>query len=411
MPNAAAATGRIPDFVDWTAVSPMNITPPPQGPPSVFLSSYSDAGKIWKVGELLRAVAVKQTAQNQLTLQIGNQRYTAHAQAPVKTGVPLLLRVVRAGTQPVLEVVPEANRSAAQISLPQQAAGPQQAPPPPLLSSLIKLSARPAQSQMPAGVIRTVNLVLDSLPRAQEVVDGHQLRRIMLNSGTFLESKLASLGGDGAESINQDWKVALLRLRSALRALVPPGDLLASAAKGTAKEVGNPVSQLQQRIAASLSNMETADEPVKRLLRQVDEALIRIEVNQLSSRPAEDPGKQMWLLEFPLRSDDRGADMVRIRVERDAQNAEDLEDAWRVSIHLDLGSYGHVAVTVALRQGHVSVQFAAETSETASLFQRHLHRLEKNLVDRGLKIGVLSSQVNTLPSSGGSETGSLDVIA
>lgn len=130
-------------------------------------------------------------------------------------------------------------------------------------------------------------------------------------------------------------------------------------------------------------------ERIPALIAQVEGALARIQLNQLSAIPASDQSVDRWHIEIPVFCDDRFQSVV-IHIERDGANkSRGSLDTWSVSLSVDLGDLGWLHARLALYGGALSATLWAEQAPTATLAGRRLEDLAKALADTGLEINSI----------------------
>jgi hypothetical protein len=363
----------------------MKVTPPFKPSSQLYLSGLADGRRPWKVGELVTAIATRQHSARELTLQIGKAQYTAFAKTLIPIGQPMLMRVAQAGKQPVLELVHGRNLSGrspgASTALPE------------LLSSLMRLSESLTSDRIPLQIQMAALRLLRLLPEPMNLAGANALRQLIDDSGGFLEAKLLQALTGGAHSVfGEDWKALLLRFRHVLLNLSPREP------KRT-KTQGDRPSSLQ-RALESFAEVDAA--PTRSLLKQVDEALISIELNQLASRGTDDPAKQVWIVELPVKGTQGRPELLRMRIERDSNGTpDDGEAGWSVALQMEVAPLGHLRINLSLRAGRVSVHILADRTETAELLHHNLEQLEHRLAHRGLEVGTLRGSASHVaaPSS------------
>ncbi len=176
----------------------------------------------WSVGQLLQAVVTGSGSSSGLpahtaALQIGTQQILAYTPSSLQPGEQLNLRVVRAGQQPVLQVVSSLGpQSQLALDATRQAL-PRSGPMQPLLNNLFTVAARSEAfgGHLPAGSITLVKSILANLPELSGIRDGAALQRAIAGSGIFLEAKLAALvKRPVAHALGADLKAGLLKLAS-----------------------------------------------------------------------------------------------------------------------------------------------------------------------------------------------------
>jgi hypothetical protein len=138
---------------------------------------------------------------------------------------------------------------------------------------------------------------------------------------------------------------------------------------------------------------------VQDLASQVEGALSRIQYNQLSSLPGDDPNRQAWQLDLPFRD---GAHLqsfhLRIEEEKHARALEHEGSTWRVDLAFDLAPLGPVRARIGLQGEVVSSVFWAEKPETVALIEKRLQVLEQGLIRVGLEVGRLSAHRGRPPA-------------
>ncbi len=158
-----------------------------------------------------------------------------------------------------------------------------------------------------------------------------------------------------------------------------------------------------QGAAQQAAQPATAEAPAVRLVQelasQVEGALSRIQYNQLSSLPGDDPNRQAWQLDLPLRNGEH-LDAFRLRVEEEkhARALEHEGSTWRVDLAFNLDPLGPIRVRIGLQGETVSSVFWAENPETVSLIERRMEVLEQGLERVGLEVGRLSAHRGQPPA-------------
>ena len=238
---------------------------------------------------------------------------------------------------------------------------PRQASLPPLLANLVLVAREPAR--FAPQLVDAARSVLGRIPDARALADADVLAERVQRSGLWLEATLAGIGErSSSSSLASDWKAALLRLASSLRLMAAPAQAQAASPSATVAAAPDAAPLLragapqpQARAEATLAQLAfAADDPAaaaQHLLKQVEGALARVELGQLASLPGEDTQAQRWWLELPVRAPDGGADVLQMRIEREAAGAGAAEEeaVWAVSLAFDLGSLGPVRARIAVR--------------------------------------------------------------
>lgn len=334
------------------------------------------AQRAWQVGQLLAATVESVAPSGQVRLRIHNQSLTAQSQLNLRPGQQLQLEVLRAGAQPVLKLqAPAAADDIGTQALRQ--ALPRQLPITPLLSQLSTLAAGVPNAKADAPSTAWQSL-WQSLSSSQSLSQASGLKQAILNSGLFLEARLAS---GQTQNIGQDFKAQLLRLVARL------GD-------GTTSVRGAPPAEAAARQAAAADAAEFVD---KALLAQAQGSLARVQSAQLHQLAEPNTQGMQWSLEIPARHE-RGAHLVRLDIERDAQAPEQgAAPRFSVQLSLDLPGLGPVHARLGLSGQSVDLSLWAEHADTVELFGRQLNELRTALQTAGLDVARLSCQQGGAP--------------
>jgi hypothetical protein len=385
-------------------------------------------------GQILHASVLTPTSQNSVKLRIGLAELVARTQVPFTPGERITLDVVKTGVLPELRLLTQTETRQFQAEA-LRAALPKQIPLPQFFDNLRTLSntlaknvpippfskaiAVPAQGvkstllplvtsalQSPqtnkldiemlqtlrnlAGseslqkigdrlgpeLINRIKSVLGNAPTRNEAASPTLLKKFILESGLFMEPRLAS-----GQSPGPDLKTNLLLLLFHLRGQME--ELMVSDQRGVAAENRPPASPFDAGISKLLSQ----------LLRQTEGSLARIQLNQLSSLPAEEGNRQVWQLDIPVKHPE-GYDNFQLRVEREQSHSEKkgAQYRWRLSLHFDLDPLGPVQAQLTLLGEEVSALFLTERQQSATLIEQQLASLEQAFSRVGLKVGHLAAK-------------------
>jgi hypothetical protein len=314
--------------------------------------------RTWSVGQVLDAlVTARAPDTGSLTLRIGTTTIEARSELPLQPGQSVKLEVTSAANPVVLRVVTPADTEAATLQQALRARLPRQSDLAPLLDTLVHLSTPPCADSgaLPATILTAVQQLVAQLPRPEALASTASLKQALASSGTFFESALATREAPPGA----DFKAALLQLQAQLQSETAQGGSAATAA----------------------------------LLRQVEGALARVELNQLHSTTTLGQTPTPLIVEIPVRDGNR-ADVLRLTVEADARQAggeEQAAHAWTVWVELAPGKLGPVRARIGVAGETASVSFWAEHEQTARLFRKHIGELETALAAAGLRAGALNS--------------------
>ncbi len=251
------------------------------------------------------------------------------------------------------------------VRMPEAPAQPQPSAPPPAPAPAPAPTQTPAMEKLTALAQQLLNRLSD--PQRLTTADG--LRQALLNSGVFLEGRLAR--GDSA-ALQDDFRAGLLRLLGAVReqAATPAA---APARGGNQPHSPQPAALLQD------------------LAQTIEGALARVKVQQLHTLGAQNAPDPAWLLELPLRQGNE-TEVLRLRIRREGGNGGgNAAPGWSVRLHFDSPQYGGVDSVVTLLGGKIGVSFWAEQPHTAERLGQRLEELRGQLQHAGLEVEHLRS--------------------
>jgi hypothetical protein len=168
---------------------------------------------VFRVGQILQALAHGNRADGLTQLQIGQEMLLARAPLAIKAGQTLTLRVERAGAAPELRILPSppqqlGKADALRAILPRML---------PLANSIAQLWQHvmtPSQTTappLPAAAQQAIHDLVAQLPEARQLTQAQGLRLAIEQSGLFTEARLAQ------QMSSPDIKSALLRVAARLR--------------------------------------------------------------------------------------------------------------------------------------------------------------------------------------------------
>jgi hypothetical protein len=211
----------------------------------------------------------------------------------------------------------------------------------------------------------------------------HGFRYALVESGLLTEPKLLrNLTESG------DIKLGLTRLFASIRQLLPESRLLQSNL--------DPRLIPPQHKGASEDLAENGIKLLIGLLKHLDGAIARIQTHQLASLPQEDPSRQVWQFELPIRNGE-DVDLFHIRIGREeTARRSDEETVWSLTLHMNLASLGPMRVQLRLQGENLSTLIWSEQPRTNSLVQSQLKALRAAYEARGLIVKQLEAQVGVV---------------
>lgn len=355
---------------------------------------------MWSVGAILQATAVRDVVSGQLWLHIAGQqlptRLASGNSAGPMDGEQLKLRVLRDTPVLALEALEESDHTDSTDAALRRYL-PQQASPTPLLANLGWLHRNSEQFQsLPHSIQQALARLWQAMPQATQLLDPVQLAQALARSGTFMEADLAAANGNVATLLQQDVKAALLALRGQLRSLqltahraaLPPGAMPSLRAPLAAMPTG----------PANLSVLEGVAEQLSELQQQVEGALARINTNQLLHAEAAQQGLMSWLIELPIKREQR-TELLRFKFEREPRRNTRNAEVWTVEAALDLGPLGGLHAQLRLSGRRLNVQLRSESPALVQALSQQLLNLKTALQGAGLELdGVVCLHGNPVDS-------------
>lgn len=346
-------------------------------------------------GQILRATALGADGNGNTKLQIGATQVTAQGQLSLRPGQPLLLRVEKTGPLPELQLLTSVSPKQLQAEA-LRVVLPRQQPLSALFERLLASNAPSPEKSLPPPVRQAIQEVLGRLPSAQDPDFKQQFKDALMQSGLFSEASLAR----GVFSAN-DVKLNLLALAALIRPLVSEQ----AALKGQAARSKEP------------SHAPLAERPGLELLvdldRQLDGALARIQLNQLSSLPREGAAPQMWQFELPMRHADQ-VDVLQIALKREGSSSSgDEASSWSLSLQMSLADLGPMQIQLKLQGNEISTLVRSERSATTELVTKNLPTLQAALASAGLEVKRITAFTAKVEEESGipSDVSLLDELA
>ncbi len=338
-----------------------------------------------KPGQLLQATAMSGNIDGRLSLQIGVTRLIAETQLSVRPGQSLTLQVVTTEHTPELRVLlPATLESLKATAL--KSLLPRQQPLPEAFKALVQIIQASPRERIPPAVREQAAALLNRLPAPSDPGFKNQLQRALTDSGLLTEPKL--LRGVNPTA---DIKPQLIRLMQRIVQLLPENRLLQA--------------NLDPKLLPAQPKISTEplpDSSVKLLiglLKHLDGAVARIQTHQLASLPQEDPARQIWQFDLPIRNGE-DIDLFQIRIGREdgSRSAAEEETVWSLTLHMDLAALGPMRVQLRLQGEKLSTLIWSARPGTNNLVQSRLAELRTAYEQRGLTVERLEAHVGVVES-------------
>jgi predicted XRE-type DNA-binding protein len=120
------------------------------------------------------------------------------------------------------------------------------------------------------------------------------------------------------------------------------------------------------------------------LLHQVNGAIARLQVNQITSLSSGANTAPVLSFELPLRVEGR-IDVIQISIFQDQRSHSDENHSrWSASLSIDLEQLGIIYATVTISQEQVWTSFWAEQPSTVDVINQHLQELSSQKITHGV---------------------------
>jgi len=383
------------------------------GPDNLLLTGPEAKIENWTVGRLLTALVSRANPDGSYTLQLGGQRVQVKSDLPLQAGASLRLEVVETGAQTVLRRLPETVTPSTVNQLLRESL-PRQASATPLLSNLSHLSGATGnqQSPVPAAVSQLAQQIAQALTSQDALKQPQTLKQALMDSGVFLEARLAAaIEGRPELSLARDFKAGLLKLAQLLAQHLPATTTPPHQSTTSRSSVNLPASRSMEMAPppmrqappatlpptpASLALLDSPELALHELSHQVDAALARMQISQLSSLPSGDGTGQFWLLELPLRAADHvDSFQLRIQMQDEQSSTPELTSGWSVMLSFNLEGLGPMYARLVMTANSLSASLWAEQEQTVELLQEYRGLLQQQFSSAGLgdsEIAILSGR-------------------
>jgi len=313
----------------------------------------------------------------QLSYPVAKNSQNIHSQQTVvniqnfKAEQQVLLEVKKAGIQPEFKIIdnkPVSEQVVSELKVLETVKQvlPIQQPVSDLVNQIIKtLPLINNNENVPDTLKRLAREILESIPQLKNVNDPKQLKKLINNTGLFLETKLAYSIEKNSTLIQADFKAQILKLQYAL------------------KQALNETKE---------QKLQSADlDLIKEMQQKTESSLARIILNQLTSLPKEDGPRQVWILDLPFLNKE-SADSVRIEIDQEKQNIDDEKpENWTVNITVTPPDFGTIHCKVSCFDKTINTRFWSDKQEVVSKISQHLDYLKLQFEKAGINPGHMTA--------------------
>lgn len=326
-------------------------------------------------GYSLDAVVASKLAENSFVLKLADGQLL-RAQTPnvLELGQILKLEVVKGGVVPELKIIvsdrgassgQDAVLQALRQFLPRQQS---------LADFAVSLRQVATFGQSDA-VVAAIHDVQSTLLSKDELISVEGLKRGIINSGVFLEAKLANM----SMTVQGDLKGYLLVLADALQKTHGDSELISLVAE-----------KKGQGAAKTLPDI-FSDAPDKAFLVKTEGAIAKIVVDQLVSLPQNDDKQNFWQIEIPF-VDGYHNDSIKLQINREGKKVQSSDcSSWSVSLVFNPPGLGSLHSRISLVGGVIDTYFWSDRQLTTALVREHLKFLSERYEQVGLVVGRLNA--------------------
>jgi len=250
------------------------------------------------------------------------------------------------------------------------------------------ISELPAHVRISPDIKSGAQNIIQNIPTLEKAINNESFKELILNSGSFLESKLAYASQQVAPHTKQkaadffvfdkDFKVELLKLINILQR--NGFDTSASPPLKKAPRINDPLiytSSLQSLYVKPKAQQKSKTEPLANLLltklsKLLIATLAKIQVNQLVSLEHQcqscgetDAPVNSWVLDLPILHEGK-VEVINIQIEQHPKDNEcgKLCFLWTTRLNFDFNEQGHMLFELQLLEGTVSANIWAESEST-----------------------------------------------
>lgn len=371
----------------------------------LLTSSAVERSLSWQVGEILEAIVRSTDSQGSLKIKIDSFTFTARGPKVFQPGQALRLKVIENGKNLVFRIIDAGNTNTKSTGveillrhdLPKQ--GNLQTLVKKLSQLSVKTDTRTVESPLlPKPLISQINATSGVLPRVANLIHPQTLKRVIQDSGLFLEAKLvakitatdSSTSKSPVRDVNFDLKTNLLRLANVIEQSLKANIRQNKIIPGTSvREVALPVEKptVQQNAQTKL---EKTTFELMEFRNIVEAAISRIQVNQSQAIVSNEQSTPLWVIDLPI-AEEQHESVIKLEIQyEDSQNSQaNPARKWNLRLSIDIAPLGKINVHLNLLDKDLSSSIWAEQQSTNDLIKYNLPRLKNRLQQAGLNVIAL----------------------
>ncbi|MCK5190523.1 MAG: flagellar hook-length control protein FliK, partial [Methylococcales bacterium] len=278
----------------------------------------------------------------------------------------VVLEVKKAGIHPEFIIIDNKSESEQKVLETVKQVLPIQQPVSDLVNQLIKtLPLIINNENVPDTLKRLAREILESIPLVKNASDPKQLKKLIHNSGLFLETKLAYSIEKNSMPIQADFKAQLLKLQYAFKKALN-------------------LKKTQQLQSNDLNLL-------KEMQQKAESSLAKIILNQLTSLPKDEGPRQVWILDIPFLNKE-SADSVRIAIDQEKQSTTDeKQENWTVNITVTPPNLDTIHCKVSCYDKTINTRFWSDTQDIVTKITEHLDYLKQQFEKAGINPGHMTA--------------------
>jgi hypothetical protein len=323
-----------------------------------------------QVGQILLARVTGAPQPGLLKLQIANTELLARSQVQATEGSRLKLQVTQREPMPELKVLRDPSVRDVQVRAIKTALS-RQMPPAEVRQSLGEIRQQP-MGQKTTELVRQFTSILQTSGLKPDQLTAPMIRQAVNQSGILHEARLAGHAPPLPPTAAADTKSGLLQI---LAQIAPE---LALKQRQSSEGVRNFTMDATLRQAGN-------DSLLGRLIRLVEGAVSRVQLQQSAALPIDESPRQAWQLDLPIQLADETSEAM-LRIEREDATEHVTDPTWSVNIAFQFDTIGTLQCRVALAGERVSTTFWCEKAQTHARVENRLPVLRDALEAQGLEV-------------------------
>lgn len=358
-----------------------------------------------QVGQVLPARVLAELKPDLVRLRIATTELLARTPLPLKTGTRLRLEVISQRPIPELRILREHPKTVAEQRVQAvRTAVARQLPPAEMRRIVTEMRSAIAEVRRPTTAMRQTTSDVrshtdptnppEAVRRFESILRDagikpaqltpKQVQRAVMLSGVFHEARLLT---GGAPETN-DLKLRLLQLLAVLT-----GDHSKLPNPTHTPRVEGDTRPPPEGQTPPTPRANAGDTLLNRLVRLIEGAVARIQLQQSVALPVDDSPRQAWQIDLPIQLQE-GTDDVKLRIERDADGGgHSGGSGWSVNLAFQFDTIGALQCRIGLSDERVATTFWCETPATHARVEERLPVLQQALEAQGLEVVHLTGVV------------------